>query len=119
MNRSGVILDAAALEALRGLPSPDPRGMLAVVSELFRHDSPPLFDRVGDALSDGRMDLARSNAHALKSYAGTVGAVSLRSALDALERACQMGDTTGALGCLALAREAYGDALSALESRLD
>jgi hypothetical protein len=118
MNSGDAILDQSAVDALRGLPSPDPRGMLVVVTELFGNDSPPLFAKVDAALNDGRLDLARSGAHALKSYAGTVGAISLRSALVALERACQMGDAMGAQGCFVTAREAYGRALGALRSQL-
>ncbi|MFM7065248.1 MAG: Hpt domain-containing protein [Gammaproteobacteria bacterium] len=90
------VLDPSVIAALRDLPSPDGRSMVACVAELFSRDSAELLQQIreGAAAQDWRAVAAA--AHALKSYAGNVGALALAAQLRELELAAKAND---ALGC--------------------
>jgi HPt (histidine-containing phosphotransfer) domain-containing protein len=62
---------------------------------------------LGAALEEQRLEAARAHAHSLKSFAVTVGANQLRSALERIERATTMGDVEGARQNLSVARLAF------------
>lgn len=92
-------LDAAVLAALRELPSPDGRSMVACVAELFAQDAPPLLESMQRAAAQHDWVALGSAAHALKSYAGNVGATGFMQQLRALEVAAKAGESDR---CLAL-----------------
>jgi len=85
-------LDRGVLEALRELPSPDGRSMVACVAELFTNDAPPLMRQMQHAAEHGDWRALAAAAHALKSYAGNVGALRFMTQLRELELAAKNGD---------------------------
>lgn len=85
-------LDRSVLEALRELPSPDGRSMIACVAELFAQDAPPLLLQMQQAAERQDWRALAAAAHALKSYAGNVGATRFVEQLRALEQAAKAGD---------------------------
>lgn len=86
------VLDSGVIETLRGLPSPDGRSMVACVAELYARDSVALIRQIRDAEVAGDWASLASAAHALKSYAGNVGALGLARQLRELEFAAKAGD---------------------------
>ena len=96
---SDAMLDPNVIDTLRGLPSPDERGMLACIAELFTRDSAALVGQIVQAGAAGDWPALSAAAHALKSYAGNVGAAALAGQLRDLERAAKAGDASA---CLAL-----------------
>ncbi len=114
MNSAEPLLDLATLDQLRSLPSDDPRGMLGRVVALFLCDAPILFDDTRMDIAEQRLERARDHVHSLRSYAGTVGAVQLQSALERVERSVRMGDLDNATVHLAVATEALDRTIAAL-----
>jgi two-component system sensor histidine kinase/response regulator len=85
-------LDRSVLQALRELPSPDGRSMIACVAELFAQDAPPLLLQMQQAAERDDWRALAAAAHALKSYAGNVGATRFAEQLRSLEQAAKAGD---------------------------
>lgn len=86
-------LDRSVLQTLRELPSPDGRSMIACVAELFAQDAPPLLLQMQQAAERDDWRALAAAAHALKSYAGNVGATRFAEQLRALEQAAKAGDS--------------------------
>lgn len=108
-------LDASVIAALRELPAPDGRGMVACVSDLFAADAPPLLEKMQQAAAVGDWAAVGAAAHALKSYAGNVGALQFMAQLRTLEMAAKAGDGATCrrlLGPLPAACAAVGAALA-------
>lgn len=85
-------LDRSVLDALRELPSPDGRSMVACVAELFANDAPPLMRQMQHAGECEDWRALAAAAHALKSYAGNVGALGFMTQLRELELAAKNGE---------------------------
>ncbi len=85
-------LDRSVLVALRELPSPDGRSMVVCVAELFTNDAPPLMRQMQHAAEQEDWRALAAAAHALKSYAGNVGALGFMARLRELELAAKNGE---------------------------
>jgi two-component system sensor histidine kinase/response regulator len=92
-------LDQGIISTLRELPSPDGRSMVACVTDLFMQDSPALLQQMQHAVQREDWRALAAAVHALKSYAGNVGALRFMEQLRALELTAKAGD--GPL-CIAL-----------------
>lgn len=108
-------LDASVLAALRELPTADGRGMVACVAELFAQDAPPLLEQMQQAAAAGEWAAVGAAAHALKSYAGNVGALRFMAQLRALEMAAKAGEATTCVALLAPLPEACAAVAAALQ----
>ena len=94
-----IVLDRGVIDSLRQLPSPDGRSMVACVAELYLRDSVELVRQIEAAARDGEWISLATSAHALKSYAGNVGALGMARQLRELETAAKAAD---GIACLAL-----------------
>jgi HPt (histidine-containing phosphotransfer) domain-containing protein len=95
------VLDRGVIDTLRGLPSPDGRNMVVCVAELFARDSPSLLHQIIAAGEARDWTAVGAAAHALKSYAGNVGAFALMTQLRELELAAKAGNGDACLPLLA------------------
>ena len=107
-------LDRSVLDALRELPSPDGRSMVACVAELFAQDSPALLQQMQQASEHQDWPALASAAHALKSYAGNVGALRFMAQLRELELVAKAGDAPSSIALLAPVPEACRAVVAAL-----
>ncbi len=107
-------LERSVLDALRELPSPDGRSMIACVAELFAQDSPALLQQMQQASEREDWPAVGAAAHALKSYAGNVGALRFMEHLRELELTAKAGDSSGCIALLATVPDACGAVVAAL-----
>jgi HPt (histidine-containing phosphotransfer) domain-containing protein len=107
-------LDRGVIDALRELPSPDGRSMVACVAELFTQDSPALLRQMQQSAEREDWVALATAAHALKSYAGNVGALRFMAQLRELELAAKAGDGPQCVACLAPVPEACSKVVAAL-----
>ncbi len=107
-------LDRAVIDALRELPSPDGRGMVACIAELFTQDSPALLQQMQQSAQRNDWVAVAAAAHALKSYAGNVGALRFMAQLRELELAAKAGEGTKCVALLATVPEACSKVVAAL-----
>lgn len=84
-------LDRGVIDALRELPSPDGRSMIVCVAELFMQDSPALLQQMQQAAQREDWLALAAAVHALKSYAGNVGALRFMAQLRELELTAKAG----------------------------
>jgi HPt (histidine-containing phosphotransfer) domain-containing protein len=114
MTRLPPILDVVVLGALRQLPSTGGSHMLAAIADLYSRDAPPLLLQMETASVVGDFHALRRSAHALKSYAGNIGANTLVLNLKSLELAAQLGDAVACMALLPSLQTLSADALAAL-----
>ena len=88
--------------------------MVACVAELFAQDAPPLLDRMQQAAAVGDWAAVGAAAHALKSYAGNVGALRFMAQLRALETAAKASDASTCVDLLGPLPEACAAVAAAL-----
>ena len=112
MTRS--VLDPAVLDSLRELPSPDGRSMVVCVAELYLRDAAALVASIDEAARAGDLAALAAAAHALKSYAGNVGATALAAQLRGIEAAAKAGDSAACTTEMAT----LADTCAALEESL-
>lgn len=107
-------LDRGVIDALRELPSPDGRSMIVCVAELFTQDSPALLQQMQQAVQREDWLALAAAVHALKSYAGNVGALRFMAQLRELELTAKAGDGPQCIALLAPIPEACSTVVAAL-----
>jgi len=107
-------LDQGIISTLRELPSPDGRSMVACVAELFTQDSPALLQQMQHAVQREDWLALAAAVHALKSYAGNVGALRLMAQLRELELTAKAGNGPHCIALLAPIPAAFSAVLAAL-----
>lgn len=108
------VLDRGVIDALRELPSPDGRSMVACIAELFTQDSPALLQQMQQSAERNDWVALAAAAHALKSYAGNVGAMRFMAQLRELELAAKAGEGTKCVALLATVPAACSQVNAAL-----
>ena len=88
--------------------------MIACVAELFAQDSPALLQQMQHAVQGEDWLALAAAAHALKSYAGNVGALRFMAQLRELELTAKAGDSSGCIALLAPVPEACRAVVAAL-----
>ena len=83
------LLDSGALDALRSLRRPGRPDPVARVAKAYLRTAPAIVDAMAQAITDGDLEQARSQAHSLKSSTAQLGGLHLADALKALEYAPQ------------------------------
>ena len=107
-------LDRGVVDALRELPSPDGRSMVACIAELFTQDSPALLQQMQQSADRKDWVALAAAAHALKSYAGNVGALRFMEQLRELELTAKSGNSSGCIALLAPVPDACSAVVAAL-----
>ena len=107
-------LDRGVVDALRELPSPDGRSMVACIAELFTQDSPALLQQMQQSADRKDWVALAAAAHALKSYAGNVGALRFMAQLREIELLAKAGDGPKCVALLVFVPEACSKVDAAL-----
>jgi HPt (histidine-containing phosphotransfer) domain-containing protein len=90
------LLDAAELELLATLATPDEPNPVVELVDLFLETTPPKLDELRRAAAHGDTSALRRAAHHIKGGAGSMGARALAAALDELEMSGARGDLSDA-----------------------
>ncbi len=114
MTSSLPVLDAVALNALRRLPSVGGCHMLSAVADLYFRDAPPLLLQMEAAFAARDLPALGRAAHALKSYAGNIGATALMIHLKSLEAVAKVEYTVACAALLPSLQLLFAEALAEL-----
>ena len=115
---AAVVIDQSVLDRIRTLERNGAPNLLARLIELYLQGTPPLIERMEQAIANNDLQSLGTAAHTLKSSSANVGALQLQGLCKELEMQARNGRVTDAGGQLADIEQAFMTARAILRTEL-